>query len=238
MPKGRVKGFKVGMSYGYSDAYLRKELGKKYEAIVSGGEEGLNDALYESGESLLRRELSRREYNEYTGRLTNSYVATIVRFGKVKKGKFKKRIITTDDVIGYMPQQTIHQGKRGGRYVYMSRAPRHKYSKGKSNNEYSTIRWEERYKRYLKWWEPNNQGSYAGSPYVASNTVLSPRAGQYSSVNGDRYMSGTIIVQNVAPYAAMVHKKWRVFSSATIRHISTHATTMIRKAVIKRFNQR
>ena len=204
----------------YENATFGKEKNGKPKAVQQIAKELLERVIIET-----KHNASVVPYNEWTGNLSKSYIATVVQQGKVTD------YITTDDIAGSTNRYEDGIGSMGGRYVHLKkrnhpikgfkykRRPNQKYKDGKqvvSPRDHKTL------VRYLR---KNEKGkSYRDFAFGKNNPKFGKYRIGYLQGQGDGRIRGGIIIENTAPYAAYVQRKYRhVVQGASTRIIERHA---------------
>ena len=165
----------------YFDKELKRILGNVQIATVGGAVAKHVKSLEEVSHELIREALSARKYNDWTGNLSNSYVATVVTNGKVTH---KYHIKQSRNKIKYGK-------KRGTRYVELMF--------GDNHNVAALNRKFGRYYgvgaiRYLKKWEVDREDAYRNLSMMHAMKKGSYRIGYIQGGTGDgRVQSGVTV---------------------------------------------
>lgn len=182
----------------YVEKELRQELSKRQIAAIGGALSQHVAAMESISHDLLKSAIYASKFNEYTGNLTNSYVATVVSNGKVVHQYHIEH-----------PKGKIHHTKRGKRYAYLM-AENHPTSPKDRTLNGKNI-------RYLKKWETENKDSYRSKSMLHSKGNF--RIGYIQGGSGDGRVRSGIVIENIAPYASAVHRRYRVLADSTPRTV-------------------
>ena len=182
----------------YSEKELKRELSKVQIAALGGAFSQHVAAMEEMSHDLLKNAIYASKFNEYTGNLANSYVATVVSNGKVVHQYHLNR-----------PRGKIYHTKRGKRYSYLMsdihpRSPKDRTLNGKDI-------------RYLKKWETEKEDAYRSKSMLHSKGNF--RIGYIQGGSGDGRVRSGIVIENTAPYASAVHRRYRVLANSTPRTV-------------------
>lgn len=180
----------------YFEKELKRELSKVQIAALGGALSQHVAALEDISHELLTSSVQARKFNDYTGNLVNSYVATVVSNGKV--------------VHQYhvdSPRGDIHHTKRGKRYAYLMSDNHPTSPKDRTLNGKNI--------RYLKKWETEKQDAYRNKSMMHSKGNY--RIGYIQGGSGDGKVRSGIVIENTAPYASAVHRRYRVLANSTPR---------------------
>jgi hypothetical protein len=160
--------------------------------------------------ALLDRVVADAEFFDYTGNLTGSFSATVVRNRKIVNRFFYHNKVKYG-IIGI--------GKKGGRFTRKRNMGVHK-SPAAGRNYFTTSRRKIMDIRYLKRWE-KERGGYGPrtihSPKRKSGFGESPRLNIGNFQRGNRYdIRSGVVIFNDAPYASAVHRSRdrKVFANA------------------------
>ena len=186
---GRPKGVKNFSGRPLNAKDIKRIFGVINKATELAIYEGGYRGMFALGKELLSVVTNHRKFNSYTGNLMDAYQATIVTGGKpIKKIFYEAK------------KNKVLRTKNGKRYAMLQEPAKHtKFGKIRENRKgekWGKKIWRKR--RYLKSYELNN--GYR----------------KYGLNSGGGIVSG-IVIENTAPYAEMVNRRYRVLqqSSAT-----------------------
>lgn len=182
----------------YVENELKRVLSKVQIAALGGALSQHIATLEGISRDLLNSEIQSKKFNDYTGNLANSYVATVVSNGKVV-GQYYMNI----------PKGKIHHTKRGKRYAYLMLENHPTSPKDRTLNGKNI--------RYLKKWETENKDSYRSKSMLHSKGNF--RIGYIQGGSGDGRVRSGIVIENTAPYASAVHRRYRVLANSTSRTV-------------------
>lgn len=204
---GRPKGTKNYAGRAANEKDIKRLLGHAEKAVHNATIISEAHTLDAIAKTLLGRVATFREYNEYTGNLSNAFAATVI------KGNSPTHTYWLESEKGH-----IYHGKRGGKFAYLMKQRHYtKHKKTKSNVESPPL-------RYLKKWE-KEEG------YVEP-MGRHPIYGLHSQ-NVRQAKSGVVITNN-APYAPYVHQAgYNVLRGSTmISKLQNHTAKLVRTATL------
>lgn len=186
---GRPKGVKNFSGRPLNAKDIKRIFGVINKATERAIYEGGYRGMFALGKELLSVVTNDRKFNSYTGNLMDAYQATIVTGGKpIKKIFYEAK------------KNKVLRTKNGKRYAMLQEPAKHtefgKIRENRKGEKWGKKIWRKR--RYLKSYELNN--GYR----------------KYGLNSGGGIVSG-IVIENTAPYAEMVNRRYRVLqqSSAT-----------------------
>lgn len=202
---GRPKGVKNFSGRPLNAKDLKRIFGVIDEATKRAIYEGGYRGMFALGKELLSNVTFQRKFNSYTGNLMDAYQATIVTQGKpIKK-------IFLDDV----KKNEVLRTKNGKRYAMLQEPAKHtRFGKIRENRKGEKLGkkiWRKR--RYLRSYELNN--GYR----------------KYGLNSGSEIVSG-IVIENTAPYAEMVNRRYRVLQQSSARKGMTRWRKQYSKLVL------
>jgi hypothetical protein len=195
---GRPKGSKNYKGRSYNEKDIKRLFNNVQAAVIGSAIVAKSATMDGMADDLLKQEVSKAQYDEYTGNLTGSYTATIVQ---------KRRIVYVKSFAKFVDYNRIarHTGPKGGIYVLRRHSKHHGPARRSKpnrlnikNKRKNTI--EKRDVRYIKSWESDR---YGYNPMLAYRGMyLSPGRLQ----GGDGRIQSGVIITNSAPYASAVHR--------------------------------
>lgn len=195
---GRPKGSKNYKGRSYNEKDIKRLFNNVQAAVIGSAIVAKSATMDGIADELLKQEVSKAQYDEYTGNLTGSYTATIVQ---------KRRIVYVKSFAKFVDYNRIarHTGPKGGIYVLRRHSKHHGPARRSKpnrlnikNKRKNTI--EKRDVRYIKSGESDR---YGYNPMLAYRGMyLSPGRLQ----GGDGRIQSGVIVTNSAPYASAVHR--------------------------------
>ena len=203
--RGRPKGTKNYKGREFNKNDLLRMFGGIATTELAASVLGHHKTVEDIAKSLLDKTVANASYFDYTGNLTASFNAAIVRDRKVT-GRYYYNDKVKYGIVAY--------GPKGGRYTRRRTPTLHKFpSEGKYLKR-------ARYIRYLRKWE-KERGGYGPrnihSPKRQPEYGAQPRLniGNFQSGNGKDIRSG-IVIFNDAPYASAVNRSSgrKVFANA------------------------
>ena len=202
---GRPKGVKNFSGRPLNAKDLKRIFGVIDEATKRAIYEGGYRGMFALGKELLSNVTSQRKFNSYTGNLMDAYQATIVTQGKpIKK-------IFLDDV----KKNKVLPTKNGKRYAMLQEPAKHtrfgKIRENRKGEKWGKKIWRKR--RYLRSYELNN--GYR----------------KYGLNSRSEIVSG-IVIENTAPYAEMVNRRYRVLQQSSARKGMTRWRKQYSKLVL------
>lgn len=195
---GRPKGSKNYKGRLYNEKDIKRLFNNVQAAVVGAAIVAKSATMDGMADDLLKQEVSKAQYDEYTGNLTGSYTATIVQ---------RRRILYVKSFAKFVDYNRVarHPGPKGGIYVLRRHSKHHGPAQRRKpnrlnikNKRKNTI--EKRDVRYIKSWESDR---YGYNPMLAYRGMyLSPGRLQ----GGDGRIQSGVIITNSAPYASAVHR--------------------------------
>lgn len=212
---GRPKGSKNYKGRLYNEKDIKRLFNNVQAAVVGATIAARSATMDGMADDLLKQEVSKAQYDEYTGNLTGSYNATIVQ---------KRRIVYIKSFAKFVDYNRIarHKGPKGGVYVFRRHSKHHGPAQRRSpnrlnvkNKKKGTI--EKKDVRYIRSWESER---YGYNPMLAYRGMyLYPGRLQ----GGDGRMQSGIIINNSAPYASAVHRRngRRVLNNGSVMKVAS-----------------
>lgn len=192
-PKG-VKNFS-GRAYNAKD--IKRLFGGVNEALNRAIANTAYHGMQAIGREMLSRVVNNRgAFNNYTGNLLNAYQASII---------FGRQIMTV--VYNDAPKNKVMYTKNGKRYALLQKPLRHNVTRKKRERE-GHIGKRISNRRYIRTYELNDgyrQFGIKGGAFGYSQ----------KGAGGGRVQSG-IVIENTAPYADMVNRRYRVLNQASV----------------------
>lgn len=212
---GRPKGSKNYKGRLYNEKDIKRLFNNVQAAVVGAAIVARSATMDGVADDLLKQEVSKAQYDEYTGNLTGSYSAIVVQ---------KRRIVYIKSFAKFVDYNRIarHKGPKGGIYVFRRNSKHHSPASRRSpnrlnvkNKKKGTI--EKKDVRYIKNWESER---YGYNPMLAYRGMyLYPGRLQ----GGDGRMQSGVIINNSAPYASAVHRRngRRVLNNGSVMNVAS-----------------
>lgn len=194
-PKG-VKNFS-GRAYNAKD--IKRLFGGVNKALNRAIANTAYHGMQAIGKEMLSRVVNNRgAFNNYTGNLLNAYQASII---------YGRQIMTV--VYNDAPRNKVMYTRNGKRYALLQKPPRHSVTRKKRVRLESIGKGKRiRNRRYLRTYELNDGYRQFGTKGGAFGY-------SQKGAGGGRVQSG-IVIENTAPYAEMVNRRYRVLNQASV----------------------